>query len=87
MTERVAKRRKDTPRGKLSDKIDELFTRWINLPETQDKIERALNCAKSGIDPNIALRGIMQAEKNVPISPRPPSPTSLPRFVATLVAQ
>ena len=25
------------PRGKVSVKVDELFTRWINLPETEDK--------------------------------------------------
>ena len=25
------------PRGKVSAKVDELFTRWINLPETEEK--------------------------------------------------
>lgn len=36
-TQKEVRRRRDMPRGKVSVKVDELFTRWINLPETEDK--------------------------------------------------
>jgi len=64
------------PRGKLSMKVDELFTRWINLPEAQRRIQQALDVARRHQDPNVVLRGV--AENHVTHSPRPPSPNSLP---------
>ena len=67
------------PKGNISLKIDELFTRWINLPETQKKIDEAIELAKNGINPNNRRK----TEKTI-ISPRPPSPNSLPRLLTQI---